>query len=165
MGNAHQRWFEWAEPLGKNLNLIGHSIRGLISFRAALLNPEKIKAAVHLSPALESNLALKRKIYFGDLFNLDFDKNRKWLRFFYRTEKPARAGFYVSQLIRSVFSPMNSNKLFDRNGTYKLYHVLSLILSTENDNVVSHHEIKNFYYQTPDLKEKIFLSKRLWSIT
>lgn len=141
----HEYWLQLAQPLGKNLIVIGHSLGGLLSFRAALLNPESIRAAVLISPALELNFSLHQKILFGTFFNLDLNQFSKNIEPFYRTEKPARAGSYVEQLIDLTFSLNLSAKKIDRVETYGHYSVPSLIISTENDDVVNDKQIKVFF--------------------
>ena len=157
--NAHQQWLELAKPLGKNLIVVGHSLGGLLSFRAALLHPEIISAAVLLAPALQLNSNLSRKIYFGNFLNLDLNQFSNQLNPFYRTEKPVRVGSYVEHLIKSTFKLVNPQKQIDRSLTYQLYKVPSFIISTEDDDVVSDVAIKNFYDFISSAKKGLFYAK------
>ncbi len=158
---AHQQWLNFAKPLGKNLIVVGHSLGGLLSFRAALLNPDFIQAALYLSPALELNPLMRSKIFLGDFLNVDLDQYSKNLDPFYKTAKPARAGTYVVNLILDSFSLVNSKKIFNRDITYQSYKVPSLIISTEDDDVISDSEVKNFYSYINADKNSIFYVKDL----
>ena len=137
---THEKAVLWAADLGEKVSLVGHSLGGLLSFRMALLHPDKIHRLILIAPALKLS---NQTLFFsnlGSFFRIDrTDKGAK--SEYEQNNKSAIAGIYVQNLIVNLFSKA-------RLQTYNNLQVPFFVISTANDETVQHDEVLNLIQQT-----------------
>lgn len=140
-----QELVELAQNLGENVFLVGHSAGGLLAFNIANQYPEKIKALILFSPALQLTAKTIFLTELGSLLNLNQLGNTFIDQDYDTYKKPAQAGVLVMQLNQSIFG-ISNNK---RQQLYQNFKTPTLIFSTEDDDTISHQTLYDFQQANP----------------
>lgn len=148
---VHQQAMAWASELGDQVSVLGHSTGALLSFKAALIYPEKIHRLVMLAPALKLTTKTTLLTAIGTAINSNrITKDAK--SEYEQAAKSAVAGNYVQKLIDQTF-------ITGREQTYKSLSVPFLVASTENDDTISHSEVIELLKHAQVENQSIIYSK------
>lgn len=142
-----QELVELALNLSENLILVGHSAGGLLAFNIAYQHPERVKALILFSPALQLTPKTVFLTRLGHLFNLSRRGKTGIDHDYDNYKKPACAGVLLMQLNRSIFGPNDDN----RQLIYQNFKTPTLIFSTEDDDVISHRTLVDFQKANPKI--------------
>ncbi len=147
----HEKTVEWAAKLGKKISLVGHSLGGLLSFRLALLQPDRIHRLVLLAPALKLTAQTRFFSRLGSFLGIvHVDRSAKTE--YAQNSKSAVAGTYVQALIDSVFVEKRSNY-------YQKLKVPLFVISTESDETIQHQEVVRLSNSTQGFSRFLFYPK------
>ena len=132
---------ELAKSWGENVHLVGHSTGGLLCLNYSLLHPNQISSVVLLAPALrlQNKVILASKV--GGYFKVDRNQFLIDTKTDYDLQpKPLIAGIWVLNLIDLTFGQSDKN----REKVYRKYVTPTLVVSTDDDDVISPIEVKRF---------------------
>lgn len=148
---THAQAINWASELGDKVSVLGHSTGALLSFRAALLYPEKIHRLVLLAPALKLTRKTILLSVIGTAINAD-RVTKKPTSEYEQATKSAIAGKYVQSVIDQTFHQ-------GRIQTYQNLKVPFFVASTENDDTIEHNEVKSLLQSAQTINQSLFYKK------